>query len=260
MAGIEAWNTSELLAACCGTTVKVWSPAAAEPRHEVKLSEGADVHALDWSGNNKVLAIAGDKPQITMVGGGKVIGCVPEGVEPGLAGISAIKFSGDSKKLVVGCANRALHVRDLRSQVRGAEGRLAASRGGVGPRPRSGGLGPWMIQTWGAATRLHAVRMLQPAVVGTATPMPPLPQTPPRQGAGNKHITDHRGAVCAVAISPDDGLIASSRLVSRRLCGGVCGWLLVAVGGSLVRCTAMPRFQACLSFISLSFSCASFRP
>ncbi|GBF92692.1 hypothetical protein Rsub_05061 [Raphidocelis subcapitata] len=152
MAGIEAWNTSELLAACCGSTVKIWSPAAAEPRREVKLSEGADVHALDWSGNNKVLAIAGDKPQITMVGGGKVIGSVPEGVEPGLAGIAAIKFSGDSKKLVVGCANRTLHIRDLRTQ-----------------------------------------------------------------GAGNKYITDHKGAVCALAISPDDGIIASASSVGQVL-------------------------------------------
>ena len=114
---IEAWNTSELLAACCGSAVKVWSPAAPDTRHEVALDEGAPVAALDWSGNNKVLAAAGAKPQITMIGGGRVIGYVPEAPEPGLAGISALKFSADSKKLAIGCANRALHIRDLRSQV-----------------------------------------------------------------------------------------------------------------------------------------------
>lgn len=121
-AAVEAWNTSELLAACCGATVKVWSPISQEQRREVKISEGTDVHALDWSGNNKVLAVAGDKPQIAMVGGGKVIGYVPEVVEPELNGILAMKFSADSKKLAIGCSNRALHIRDLRSQVRG--GRL----------------------------------------------------------------------------------------------------------------------------------------
>lgn len=52
MAG-EAWNTSELLAACCGGSVKVWSPLGGE-RKEVALTEAAEVHALDWSGNNKV--------------------------------------------------------------------------------------------------------------------------------------------------------------------------------------------------------------
>lgn len=116
--GVEAWNTSELLAACCGAAVKVWSPISAEPRREVKLSEGTDVHALDWSGNNKVLAVAGDKAQITMVGGGKVIGYVPEAIDPSLSGITAMRFSADSKKLAIGCANRTVHIRDLRSQVR----------------------------------------------------------------------------------------------------------------------------------------------
>ena len=47
--GVEAWNTSELLAACCGAAVKVWSPFSAEPRREVKVNEGTEVHALDWS-------------------------------------------------------------------------------------------------------------------------------------------------------------------------------------------------------------------
>ena len=114
--GVEAWNTSELLAACCGAAVKVWSPFSAEPRR--KVNEGTEVHALDWSGNNKVLAVAGDKAQISMLGGGKVIGCVPEAIDPSLSGIISMRFSADSKKLAIGCANRMLHIRDLRSQVR----------------------------------------------------------------------------------------------------------------------------------------------
>lgn len=69
----------------------------------------------------QVLAVAGDRSQITMVGGGKVIGYVPEAPEAGLGGITAMKFSGDSKKLAIGCSNRSLHVRDLRSQVRARE-------------------------------------------------------------------------------------------------------------------------------------------
>jgi len=117
---IEAWNTSELLAACCGSTVKVWSPVSQEQRREVEVSEDAATRALDWSGNNKVLAVAGDKAQITMVGGGKVIGYVPEAPEATLSGILTVKFSGDSKKLAIGCSNRLLHIRDLRSQVMGA--------------------------------------------------------------------------------------------------------------------------------------------
>jgi hypothetical protein len=135
---IESWNTSELLAACCGGAVKVWGAAAADARREVHLSEGAPVAALDWSGNNKVLAVAGDKAQVTMVGGGKVIGYVPEAPEPGLAGITAMRFSADSKKLAIGCANRALHIRDLRSQVGAA---AAAPRGVTG-----GGAWQWRLQ------------------------------------------------------------------------------------------------------------------
>ncbi|KAI8471094.1 MAG: WD40-repeat-containing domain protein [Monoraphidium minutum] len=150
--GVEAWNTSELLAACSGTTVKVWSPVSAEPRREVKINEGTEVHALDWSGNNKVLAVAGDKPQITMVGGGKVIGYVPEAIDASLSGVTAMRFSADSKKLAIGCANRTLHIRDLRSQ-----------------------------------------------------------------GAGNKCLTDHRAAVCALAISPDDTILASSNAAGHVL-------------------------------------------
>lgn len=153
---LDAWNTSELLAACCGAAVKVWSPAGA--RREVSLSEPAPAAALDWSGNNKVLAVAGERPQITMVGGGKVIGYVPEAPEAGLGGVLAMKFSGDSKKLAVGCANRALHIRDLRSQ-----------------------------------------------------------------GAGNRVINDHRGAVVALAISPDDALLASARRAPRRAAAGAAG-------------------------------------
>lgn len=121
---VEAWNTSELLAACCGPTVKVWPAApaadgAADGRgKDFRIADAADVAALDWSGNNKVLALAGDRPQITMVGGGRVIGHVPEAPEAALAGVLCMRFSGDSKKLALGCANRTLRIRDLRSQVR----------------------------------------------------------------------------------------------------------------------------------------------
>ncbi|KIZ05202.1 hypothetical protein MNEG_2756 [Monoraphidium neglectum] len=115
-AGPEAWNTSELLAACCGAAVQVWAPLSADPRRDVAIDEAAGVSALDWSGNNKVLAVAGDKAQITMVGGGKVIGYVPEVPEASLSGVTAMRFSADSKRLAIGCTNRALHIRDLRSQ------------------------------------------------------------------------------------------------------------------------------------------------
>jgi hypothetical protein len=119
-----------------------------------------------------VLAVAGDKAQITMVGGGKVIGYVPEVPEASLSGVTAMRFSADSKRLAIGCANRALHIRDLRSQV----GRVGAedgsittgargSGGGRETRPRRAGprFARWPMGTaWAEASSADAPTRQQP--------------------------------------------------------------------------------------------------
>jgi WD40 repeat protein len=113
-----AWNSSELLSACCGATVKVWNPIQADRFGEVKLNEGTPVYTLDWSTNNKVLAVAGDKPQVSMYGNGQLIGQVPAIISPNLDGVTCMRFGSDSKRMILGCKNRFLHILDLRNQVR----------------------------------------------------------------------------------------------------------------------------------------------
>ncbi len=117
MAG--AWGTSELLAACCGPAVKLWNPVSADKAQqaETKLNEGTTVHALDWSSNNKVLAVAGEKAQVSMYGNGQMIGQIPNLPTPSIDGITSVRFGSDSKRMVIGCKNRSLHVLDLRQQV-----------------------------------------------------------------------------------------------------------------------------------------------
>jgi hypothetical protein len=185
MASSAVWSgpSGDLLAACCGGAVKVWSPASGA--NDANAVDGARlpaaagslaVAALDWSANNKVLAVAGDRPQVLMYGGGQLIGQVPAagapasslggasaassavtaattttttpsaaGLLPLAGGITALRFGSDSKRMIVGCRSRAVHVLDLR-----------------------------------------------------------------QQGAVSRTNVDHRGAVCALAVAPGDAAVASS--------------------------------------------------
>ena len=115
------WAAPDMLAACCGSTVKLWSTAQAADKPGVlaleergKLAEGAAVRALDWSSNNKVLAVAGDKGQIGMWSQGQCMGGLPEAGSEAVDALTAIRFASDSKRVALGCRNGALHVMDMR--------------------------------------------------------------------------------------------------------------------------------------------------
>jgi hypothetical protein len=183
MTSIWSAPSGDLLAACCGGAVKVWSPendnanaanadGARLPTADPTAASSSAV-ALDWSANNKVLAVAGDRPQVLMYGGGQLIGQVPAAGAatsagggnpssaasaltaagtataqggPALTGnITALRFGSDSKRMVVGCRSRAVHVLDLR-----------------------------------------------------------------QQGAVSRTNVDHRGPVCALAVAPGDAAVASA--------------------------------------------------
>jgi WD40 repeat protein len=184
-AAVWSAPSGDLLAACCAGAVQVWRPSSnGAAADEARLPSSADASpssavALDWSANNKVLAVAGDRAQVCMYGGGQLIGQVPAagaatsataaaatgacGPSSGASaathqsapassssipltgGITALRFGGDSKRMIVGCRSRAVHVLDLRQQ--------------------------------GAVTRSNV---------------------------------DHRGAVCALAVAPGDAAVASA--------------------------------------------------
>ena len=107
-----------MLAACCGPTIKLWNPTVSGKEKEIKISEGTMVYALDWSTNNRVLAAAGDKAQVSMYNSGQRIGQIPNLISPSIDSITCLRFSNDSKKMVFGCKNRSMHILDLRQQVR----------------------------------------------------------------------------------------------------------------------------------------------
>jgi WD40 repeat protein len=111
------WSPTGQLSACCGPTVKIWTPGAQDGSRERKINEGTPVYAVDWSTNNKVLAVAGDKAQVSMYSGSTVIGQVPTVVNPHIDTITCMRFSHSSKKMVIGCKNRTMHILDLRQQV-----------------------------------------------------------------------------------------------------------------------------------------------
>jgi WD40 repeat protein len=52
------------IAAACGAVVKVWDPS--NPNTEVKIFEGTSVYAVAFNVNNKILAVGGDKCQVSL--------------------------------------------------------------------------------------------------------------------------------------------------------------------------------------------------
>eukprot|EP00775_Hariotina_reticulata_P001741 gene1741-2082_t len=74
------------VAAACGAVVKVWDPS--EPDKGIKLFEGTSVYTVSFSPNNKVLAVGGDKCQVSLYsstpqpGGDRMVAQLP--TVPGL--------------------------------------------------------------------------------------------------------------------------------------------------------------------------------
>jgi len=103
------------IAACCGPVVRVWVPEKGEQIPANRLNEGMPVRALSWSNNNKVLAVAGDKSEISMYAVGSSTPLGPGIVLNGVESISCLHIG--SRKLAAGCSDGSLQAVDLRNGV-----------------------------------------------------------------------------------------------------------------------------------------------
>jgi WD40 repeat protein len=105
----------EQLAACCGPSVRSWEPSQLQ-KPAVRLNEGVPVRALSWSNNNKVLAVAGDKSEISMYTSGSTVPLGPGIMLNGVDSVTCLHLG--SKKLVAGCSDNTVQIVDLRNGVR----------------------------------------------------------------------------------------------------------------------------------------------
>lgn len=107
------------LAAGCGTIVKVWDPN--NPAAEFKLYEGTTIHSLDFSHNNKVLAVASDKGQVVLYSskaqdsGSHIVSSLPLSPEPGIDSFNCVNFAPDGSQLTAGASNGTVHIWNLRA-------------------------------------------------------------------------------------------------------------------------------------------------
>lgn len=122
--GSVCWGLLEVVAAGCGPVVKLWAPS--EPQQAIKINEGTPVYGLDFSSNNRVLAVAGEKGQAVLYSGkGAAVntGCSPVGQMPrnpeeNTDSITCIKFAPDDTNLIGGCRNGRVHIWSLKDEVR----------------------------------------------------------------------------------------------------------------------------------------------
>eukprot|EP00882_Tetradesmus_deserticola_P034517 GHRQ01039627.1.p1 GENE.GHRQ01039627.1~~GHRQ01039627.1.p1 ORF type:complete len:157 (-),score=38.64 GHRQ01039627.1:39-509(-) len=115
------WSTTDCLAAGCGELVKVWQPG--NPTSDIKIFEGTTVYSVDFSRNNKVLAVAGDKSQVVVYSnrpqppsGERSVGRFPDLPKAGLDCITCVRFAPSDTHLVGGARNGTLRIWSLRSK------------------------------------------------------------------------------------------------------------------------------------------------
>lgn len=103
--------------------VKLWNPS--EPQQAISIYEGTAVYSLDFSHNNRVLAVAGEKGQAVLYGGkGAAVGtgCEPVGTIPRVPSetadsVTCLKFAPNDSYLLGGCRNGLLHIWSLKDDV-----------------------------------------------------------------------------------------------------------------------------------------------
>lgn len=115
------WPTSDCLAAGCGELVKVWQQG--DPTSEIKIFEGTSVSSVDFSRNNKVLAVAGDKGQVVLYSnrpqppnGDRAVGRCPDIPKAGLDCITCVRFAASDTHLIGGARNGTVRIWSLRSK------------------------------------------------------------------------------------------------------------------------------------------------
>eukprot|EP00879_Flechtneria_rotunda_P025888 GHRR01027543.1.p1 GENE.GHRR01027543.1~~GHRR01027543.1.p1 ORF type:complete len:752 (+),score=310.10 GHRR01027543.1:1196-3451(+) len=114
------WAVTDCVAAACGTVVKVWSPN--DPKNEIKIFEGTNVYSMDFSRNNKVLAVAGDKGQVALysnnlqgASGDRCVGHTPSIPDPDIDCITCVRFAPTGAHLVCGTKEGPVHIFALRT-------------------------------------------------------------------------------------------------------------------------------------------------
>jgi WD40 repeat protein len=116
------WGLSEVIAAGCGPVVKLWAPS--EPQRAVKINEGTPVYSVDFSHNNRVLAVAGEKGQANLYSS-KSAGessCQPVSSMPTVPlstvdSITCLKFAPNDSCLLGGCRNGRVHMWSVKDEV-----------------------------------------------------------------------------------------------------------------------------------------------
>jgi WD40 repeat protein len=111
---------SEMIAAGCGPVVKMWAPS--DPHKAIKLNKGTSVYCLDFSHNNKVLAVGGESGQATLysmkgasvAAGALEVGQIPRTPEETVDSFTCIKFAPNDSYIVGGCTNGQVHLWNLK--------------------------------------------------------------------------------------------------------------------------------------------------
>eukprot|EP00878_Enallax_costatus_P040917 GHUV01047330.1.p1 GENE.GHUV01047330.1~~GHUV01047330.1.p1 ORF type:complete len:299 (+),score=57.66 GHUV01047330.1:884-1780(+) len=116
--GSTGWG-HDWLAAGCGDILKVWDPS--NPKAEIKIYEGTNIHSVDFSHNNKVLAVASDKGQVVLYSskiqesGNRNVSSLPNTPEPDIESFTCVRFAPDGSHLAAGANNGTVHVWNLRA-------------------------------------------------------------------------------------------------------------------------------------------------
>lgn len=192
---LGVWATADCVAAAAGAVAAVWDPS--QPAgSEVKIFEGTPIYSLDFSRNNKVLAVASDKGQLVLhsakphgPGGDRAVGRMPALPEPGLDAITFVRFTHNDAHLIGGTRHGAVRIWSLRAK-------------DVSAQP-------------GALSALHPPCCMLCCLTcqqrHTASTAQPTPNRPPQD---ERTLSGLSGAVTCVAISPNGALLASSRHVA----------------------------------------------
>lgn len=114
---------TEVIAAGCGPVVKLWAPSA--PQQAVKINDGTPVYCVDFSHNNRVLAVAGEKGQANLYSSkavGESANCSPVSSVPTtplatVDSITCVKFAPNDSALLGGCRNGRVHIWSLKDEV-----------------------------------------------------------------------------------------------------------------------------------------------
>uniref|UniRef100_A0A7S3VNT5 Anaphase-promoting complex subunit 4 WD40 domain-containing protein n=1 Tax=Dunaliella tertiolecta TaxID=3047 RepID=A0A7S3VNT5_DUNTE len=109
------WSSGLLLAGAVGNVVSVWNPALGT-NQDIQPQEF--VNTLQWSANNKVLALGGNNGSVALYSAGHYLGSLPlDTMKPAdMDEVTCARFSKDSKLLHTGSNSSCIYTWDLKQQ------------------------------------------------------------------------------------------------------------------------------------------------